>query len=119
MYINISSRPTEVPGTSPLRPRYRMALPQPDYICRIFAPFHLAYGTKAHRATERFEDCMNVPGPDHGGSEERHKQRRHDIALPQGQNAYHECLEDDDAPNQPNERERPCLTLRFVGLIEY
>lgn len=96
-----------------------MALPQPHYICGIFAPLHLAHGTETNRAAKRLECCMDIPGPGYSGSEQRDKERRHDIAFAQCQNADHKYLEDDYAPNKSDEGERPCLALRFVGLIEY
>ena len=62
---------------------------------------------------------MNIPGPCSSRQHQRYKKRGHDIALPQGEDANHEDLEDDDPPDQPDKGQRPSLTLRFVRLVKH
>lgn len=61
---------------------------------------------------------MHIHGPPECEDNERHHERGEDEALLEKEEAGHEDLEDEDAPDEASEGDRPRLALGFVGFVE-
>ena len=88
-----------------------MARAQPQHIRRLLPALHLEHRAESNVLAERAQRAIDGPRPRYGTYEQRHKERRQDVGLAQGENANHEEEEDDDTPDEADERDRPRLPL--------
>lgn len=88
-----------------------MAGTQPQDICALLTSFDLMHRAQADEFAQGAELFVSVVPPQQCASEQWRKERREDERLFDDEHAAHEYDEDDDAPDKPNERDRPRLAL--------
>jgi hypothetical protein len=85
----------------------------------ISAFLYLAYRAKADILAWGVERVVLIPTPPKRKSDQRNERNGKDpVLLSEEEVASHECLEDEDAPDDPNESYWPCLTMGLVGFVE-
>lgn len=102
----------------PLRPSHRMSSSQSHNFHALLTPLHLKDATQIHVFAQRPQLLVHPPTPADSESEERYEQGGYDPGFAESEDADHEEQVDDDTPSDANEGDGPCLTLRFVGLVE-